>query len=106
MTDISRRELLKSAALTSAGLAAGAPFSPAIAENITAAAHPDLAPPAPPFRATMKRVPFERHATVCIGIVGTGLRGRSVLNELNAIEGVRITALCDVVPDKVARATK
>ena len=106
MTDISRRDLLKSAALTSATIAAGGVFSPAIAENITAAEHPDLAPPAPPARATMKRVPFERHDTVRIGIVGTGLRGRSVLNELLAIEGVRITAICDVVPDKAARAAK
>ena len=102
MSDLSRRDLLKGAAL----VAAGSAFSPAIAENITAAEHPDLAPPAPLARATMKRVPFERHDTVRIGIVGTGLRGRSVLNELLAIEGVRITALCDVVPDKLARAAK
>jgi predicted dehydrogenase len=102
MTDLTRRDLLKGAALA----AAGGVLSPAIAENITAAEHPDLAPPAPPARATMKRVPFERHDTVRIGIVGTGLRGRSVLNELLAIEGVRITAICDVVQDKVARASK
>lgn len=106
MTDLTRRELLKSATLAGATIAAGGVFSPAIAENITAAAQPDLAPPAPPFRATMKRVPFERHETVRIGMVGTGLRGRSVLNELLAIEGVRVTAICDVVQDKVDRAKK
>jgi predicted dehydrogenase len=54
----------------------------------------------------MKGVPFERHDVVRFGIVGTGLRGRSVLSELLAIEGVRITAVCDVVAEKTQRAVK
>jgi predicted dehydrogenase len=99
---VSRRDLLKGAAMT----AAGGAFSSAIAENITAAEHPDLAPPAPPLRQTMKGVPFERHEVVRIGIVGTGLRGRSVLNELLAIDGARITAICDVVQEKANRASR
>ena len=33
----------------------------------------------------MRAVPFERHETVRVGIVGTGLRGRSVLNEFLGI---------------------
>src|SRR6185295_7290498 len=86
--------------------AASGTFLPAIAENVSAAAHPDLAPPAPFARATMKGVPFERRDTVRFGIVGTGLRGRSVLNELLGVEGVKIVAIADVVPDKMARATK
>ena len=106
MTDISRRDLLKGAALAGAGIAASGTFLPAIAENISAVEHPDLAPPAPAARATMKGVPFERRDTVRFGIVGTGLRGRSVLNELLAIEGVKIVAIADVAPDKMARATK
>ncbi|MGH9887810.1 MAG: Gfo/Idh/MocA family protein, partial [bacterium] len=81
-------------------------FTTAIAENVTAATHPDAAPPAPAARQTMRGVPFDRHETVRIGIVGTGLRGRSVLGELLAIEGVKITAIADVVPDKMNRATK
>ena len=95
---LSRRDLLKQ----------GAAFvlAPAIAENIDAIAHPDVAPPAPLARETMRGVRFERHDTVRIGIVGTGLRGRSVLGELLAIEGVKITAIADVVPDKMSRATK
>ena len=52
----------------------------------------------------MLGVPFERHETVRIAIVGTGLRGRSVLGELLAIDGVRITALADIVPEAAARA--
>ncbi|HTE45110.1 MAG TPA: hypothetical protein VK636_07695, partial [Gemmatimonadaceae bacterium] len=103
---LSRRELLKSAALASAALSTGGLFSPAIAENITAATHPDAEPPAPAARATMRAMPFERHAIVRVGIVGTGLRGRSVLNELLGIDGVKIVAVCDVVPDKTQRASK
>jgi predicted dehydrogenase len=103
---LSRRDLLKSAVLAGATLGVAGAFSPAIAENITAATHPDAAPPAPAARTTMRALPFERHATVRVGIVGTGLRGRSVLTELLGLEGVRIVALCDVVPEKVQMATK
>ena len=49
-------------------------------------------------------VPFERHDTVRIAIVGTGLRGRSMLNEWVAVPNVKITALCDIVPAKVEMA--
>ena len=114
--DLSRRDLLKGAALAGAAIAAGGAlptavaaagaFHPAIAENVDAIAHPDLAPPAPARRATMRAVPFERHETVRIGMVGTGLRGRSVLGELLALENVKIVAICDVVADKMAKATK
>jgi predicted dehydrogenase len=106
MSDISRRDLLKSAGLVGAGLAATSLFSTAIAENVTAASHPDLAPPAPATRKSMHRVPFARHDVVRIGIVGTGLRGRSVLTELLGVEHVKIVALCDVVADKAQIAAK
>ncbi|MGE0347536.1 MAG: Gfo/Idh/MocA family protein, partial [Gemmatimonadales bacterium] len=59
-----------------------------------------------PLEASMLGVPFARHETVRLAIVGTGLRGRSVLNEWLAVDGVRITALCDIVPEKAARAAK
>ena len=39
-------------------------------------------------------------------IVGTGLRGRSILSELLAIEGVQIVAVADIAPEKAARAVK
>ena len=70
----------------------------------------DLAPPPVPDALSaaadrMLGVPFAKHDTVRIGIVGTGLRGRSVLGELLAIEGVAITALCDIAPEKAERAS-
>ena len=55
---------------------------------------------------TMIGVPFERRETVRIAIVGTGLRGRSMLDEWLAVDGVRITALCDIVPEKVELAAQ
>ena len=106
MSEVSRRNMLKGAALAGAGLAASGAFTRGIAEDISAIAHPDQQPAAPKSRKTMKGVPFERTANVRVGIVGTGLRGRSVLNELLGVDGVTIVAICDTVPDKLARATK
>src|SRR5947208_1737929 len=99
MSDLSRRDLLKRAALAGTTVAAGGSFTPAIAENV-AGNHPDLAPLAPLARSTMKGVPFERRDVVRFGVVGTGLRGRSIISELLAIDNVKIVAVADIVPDK------
>lgn len=53
---------------------------------------------------SMIGVPFERRATVRIAIVGTGLRGRSVLGEFVNIPNVRITAVNDIVREKADKA--
>jgi predicted dehydrogenase len=105
---LNRRDLLKQALATGAGLAAAGALTPmpAIAETINAAAAPDAAPPRPAVRASMRGVPFAPRATVRFGIVGTGLRGRSLLSELVAIEGVQVVAVADIVADKAARAVK
>ena len=92
--------------MAGAGLAASGAFTRGIAEDISAITQPDQQPAAPKARKTMKGVPFERTPNVRVGIVGTGLRGRSVLNELLGVDGVTIVAICDTVPDKLARATK
>lgn len=105
---LDRRELLKRAVVVGAGIAgAGAltPF-PAIAESITAISASGSTPPRLLAATTMRAVPFARHATVRIAIVGTGLRGRSMLSELLAIDHVRVVALADIVPEKAARAMK
>jgi predicted dehydrogenase len=103
--DPTRRDLLKGAALASAGLALGLP------DAVHAEAGPvhlsPIALPQPVAAApTMLGVPFERHDVVRVAIVGTGLRGRSVLHELLGVDHVRITALCDTVPEKMDRAVK
>lgn len=109
MTDqLHRRDLLKQALVTGAGLAAAGALTPlpAIAETITAATTPDAVPERPAGAKTMKGVPFTRHPVVRFAIVGTGLRGRSMLSELLAIDGVQIVAVADIAPEKAARAVK
>ncbi|MBL8996945.1 MAG: Gfo/Idh/MocA family oxidoreductase [Gemmatimonadetes bacterium] len=109
MTDsLNRRDLLKQALVTGAGVAAAGALTPlpAIAESITAFAHPELEPPRAAAARSMRGVSFAPRETVRFGIVGTGLRGRSVLSELLAIDGVRIVAVADIVPEKAARAVK
>jgi predicted dehydrogenase len=89
-----------------AALAAGRVLSPAPLFASTPAWRADLVPPAPQGQARMLGVPFEKHATVRLAVIGTGLRGRSVLREFLAVEGVQVTALADIVPDKAARGAK
>jgi predicted dehydrogenase len=92
-TPLSRRDLLKAAGL--AGAAIG--MSPA---QVAAAEPPVPTKPAD----TMMGVPFKPREQVRLAIVGTGLRGRSVLREMLAVDGVTITALADIVPEKAERA--
>lgn len=92
---ISRRDLLKAAGALGTGLA--------VAPATLRGASP---PPRLADAATMMGVPFARHDTVRLAIVGTGGRGTGMLGEWLAVDGVRITALCDVVPDHARRAAK
>jgi predicted dehydrogenase len=90
---ISRRELLKAAAVTgvlgsrSAGAAPSAP-----------------APAQAPAGDSVMDMKFERHDVVRLGIVGVGGRGTSLLRELIDVEGARVVAVCDLVPAKTERA--
>ena len=106
MSKLSRRDLLKNAALTGVVLAGRVALPGASRVSAHAAAEPDVTPALVADRQTMHGVPFERHETVRVGIVGTGLRGRSVLGELLAIDNVKIVALCDVVSSKTQMAAK
>ena len=99
LSPLSRRALLKSAAASSAGLA--------LAKlGLSAAPVAPDAPAPPRLAATMAGVPFEKRDTLRVAIVGTGLRGRSMLGEWLGVDNVKITALCDVVPDKVELAKR
>jgi hypothetical protein len=78
----SRRDLLKSAAVASAGIVFGANATDADAREAAAdGATVDRFTGRTTTAASMAGVPFEPHETVRIAIVGTGLRGRSVLGE-------------------------
>ncbi|MEU7256783.1 Gfo/Idh/MocA family oxidoreductase [Streptomyces rimosus] len=55
---------------------------------------------------TMIGVPFERRATVRVGIIGLGNRGMGMLPLYLDIPGVRVVAVCDPVKDKAAKAVQ
>ena len=55
---------------------------------------------------TMMGVPFEARERVRLGIIGVGGRGTNLLDDLLAVDKVDIKAICDLVPEKVARAQK
>jgi predicted dehydrogenase len=80
-SDLSRRDLLRAA------LAVGA-VGP-------------LVSPLPAGHPPLRRGPMER---VRIGLVGIGGQGTVHLENLLAIDGVELKAVCDIVPEKVARA--
>ncbi|MGV3708523.1 MAG: Gfo/Idh/MocA family protein [Gemmatimonas sp.] len=104
---VSRREALSRLANVAGATAMGSAMVGAPARLFAATDdwRVDLTPPpAPADQQRMLGVPFERHPTVRVAIVGTGLRGRSVLGELLAIEGVRITALADIDKEAAAKA--
>jgi predicted dehydrogenase len=54
----------------------------------------------------MTGIPLEAREQVRMGIIGVGGRGTSLLQDLLAIEKVEVKAICDLVPEKVARTQK
>lgn len=100
LKDISRRSFVKRTAIGGAGLLIatdllGSDLGPATPEGAKATAN-----------STMIGVPFEAKERVRLGIIGVGGRGSSLLQDLLAIENVEIKAICDLIPEKVARAQK
>ena len=85
---LSRREMLRHAALAGLGLA-GAHVG--AVEGVSAGALESLIAGPPPAHRSMIEVPFERHETVRLAVVGTGLRGRGVLREFLNVPGVQVT---------------
>ena len=100
---MSRREMLSHAALASVGLSLLGTHGSAAAENSEAILESLIAGPLPKNKP-MINVPFERYETVRLAIVGTGLRGRGILREFLNVPSVKVTALCDIVEEKVLKA--
>jgi len=94
--DISRRSFMKRTAISGVGLA--------LSSDILG---PHLLTGAPKSaNSTMIGAPFEARERVRLGIIGVGGRGTNLLEDLLAIENVEVKAICDLVPEKVARAQK
>lgn len=103
-SNLSRRDLLKSVALTGAGISLGG-----VTDNqpLTAAPPTTQAASAPAGSVayeSMIGVPFPRLETVRVGIIGVGGRGLGHLNDLLAIDHVRVTAICDLVKESAEQA--
>src|SRR5580698_4238716 len=54
--------------------------------------------------ASVIGMPFEPHQKLRMGLIGCGGRGSGVLKEFLAVEGVEVTAVCDVVKDAALKA--
>jgi len=94
--DISRRAFVQRTAIGGAGLL--------LATDIL---RPDLSAATPKSaQSTMIGVPFEAREQVRLGIIGVGGRGTGLLKDLLAVQNVQVKAICDLVPEKVARAQK
>src|SRR5690349_7444018 len=96
LNDISRRSFVKRTAMGGAGLLIATDF---LSSNLSANAEKSK-------NRTMMGVPFEARERVRLGIIGVGGRGTSLLQDLLAVENVEVRAICDLVPEKVARAQK
>jgi predicted dehydrogenase len=55
---------------------------------------------------TMHCVPFKKHEVVRFGLIGAGERGRYLLQELLACEGVEVKAVADISESSVQKATQ
>ncbi|WP_216215767.1 Gfo/Idh/MocA family protein [Amycolatopsis aidingensis] len=106
-TGVSRRAALRTGAIAGTTLAA---LGTGQLGAAAAGPRPPEVPGAeqhswPPRRGrTMMGVPFEPRARVRVGIIGLGNRGAAMLPLFLAVPGMRVTAVCDVDPAKVARA--
>lgn len=89
-----RREFLKTTALTGLGISAGAMV-------LSSSACERLSGPALPGQ--FRTPPMER---VRIGMVGIGMQGRGHLRNFLAIPGVEIRAVCDLLEERTARASR
>jgi predicted dehydrogenase len=63
-------------------------------------------PPRPEGQKTAMGLTCEPLEKVRIGVIGLGMRGMDAVGRLLYVEGVEITAVCDVVPGRVAQAKK
>src|SRR3954454_24800751 len=82
MDNSSRRDLLKHVGLAS--LSAGLGRTQSAAKSV----------------AVMK---FKPTTKVRIGVIGTGGRGNSLVDNFSSVPGAQITALCDTIEDKVRK---
>lgn len=101
-TNPTRRQIIKAGtlALGMAGLDLRGATAPDTQQTIGTTA----TAASPSSQQTMIGVKFEPHEIVRLGIIGVGGRGTDLLRDLLAIPHVEVKAICDVVPEKAAKA--
>src|SRR5450759_979689 len=87
--DFSRRDLLRTTAAA------------AFASAATAA---QASPPQAGSGKSVVGMAFQPREKVRMGLIGCGGRGTGVLGEFLAVDGVQVTAVCDLVKDHALRA--
>ncbi|WP_181776882.1 Gfo/Idh/MocA family protein [Amycolatopsis pittospori] len=97
LPSVSRRTLFGGA--LAAGALAAMPASAEAAETTGAESSPRR-----PGQRSMIGVPFERHATVRIGLIGLGNRGMSMIGGWSAVPGAVVTAVCDIRAERAKAA--
>ncbi|WP_353355133.1 Gfo/Idh/MocA family oxidoreductase [Intrasporangium sp. DVR] len=99
----SRRSLLGGA--VGAGVA-GLALGPGLTGAHAAPATPSARAAAPTARRapSMIGVAYDSHDVVRVGIVGLGNRGMGMLGGWAAVPGCRVTAVCDIRPERATRA--
>lgn len=93
-----RRDFLKLAALGAAAIGLGA------TGNVFAGQSPLMINPRPKGNKTAMGLACEPLQTVRVAVIGLGMRGEDAVRRLLQIEGVKINAVCDLVPEFVAEA--
>ena len=93
-----RRDFIKLTGMAGAGMVAGCSRQP---ENV---AGTDPFPQTYQQRFNMSGYAAPKLDVVRVAVIGLGTRGSSQVLKLSCVEGVEIKALCDLVPEKVAKA--
>src|SRR5512138_1808863 len=97
-----RRDFIRIAAAGAAALGLGLK---GVKGNLTG--FPGLiAPERQPGQKSVMGLACEPLEKVRVGVIGLGMRGSEAVSRLLYVDGVVITAVCDVQPDKVAQAQK
>lgn len=96
-----RRNFLKHTAAGLAGLGIAIPGLAKTANEIENVFNAPLPLPGQKTVMGLRTAPMEK---VRIGMIGLGMRGMGAVSRLLNVEGVEITALCDIIPDRVKKA--
>ena len=98
-----RRNFIKSSAAGLAAIGVSFPGIKTLGREIENHLSTPLTAPGQKSVMDLKCEPLQ---TVRIGLIGLGMRGMGAAGRLMNVEGVEITAVCDIIPERVSKAQK